>query len=257
MRRFVLAAVMFFIASPMFAAGPENLPKPVKKVEPAKTVKKKARSKELKLKTEEQKTLYAVGLVMARQLASFELTPEELRIVRLGLTDGIRGRKSRVDFTKYSKKSQELGIARRDAAGKKLEAKAADFIEAAAQVEGAVKTKSGVIFLSLREGTGVQPVETDTVKLDFRNTLIDGKEMDSTYKNGAPESAKANEFLKCMTEGVLLMKPGGKSRIVCPPDTALGKESFGLIPPNATLVYEVELLEIIKESNVNKGTKPE
>ena len=257
MRRFILAAVILLIAAPMFAAGPENLPKPVKKAEPVKSVKKRVKAKELKLRTEEQKTLYAVGLVMARQLASFELTPAELRIVRLGLTDGIRGRKSRVDFTKYSKKSQELGIARRDAAGKKLEAKAADFIEAAAQVPGAVKTKSGAIYLSLREGAGAQPVETDTVKLDFRNTLIDGKEMDNTYKNGAPESAKANEFLKCLTEGVLLMKTGGKARLVCPPDTALGKESFGLIPPNATLVYEVELLEIVKDSNVVKGAKPE
>jgi FKBP-type peptidyl-prolyl cis-trans isomerase FkpA len=70
--------------------------------------------------------------------------------------------------------------------------------------------------------------------------------MDNTYKRGAAEEDKLSHYIKCLVEGVQLMKPGGKARLVCPPETALGKEAFGLVPPNATLVYEVELLEVEK-----------
>lgn len=196
------------------------------------------------LKTEEQKTLYGVGLVIARQLEVFNLTPRELKLVKKGITDGVRGRKPRVDFAEYSKKSSELGIARRDAYGKKLEAKSEEFMKKAAGQQGAVKTSSGIIFLSSLAGQGNNPSETDKVKLHYRSTLIDGKEMDSSYKRGKPDEAPLNEFLKCLTEGVQMMKPGGKAKLVCPPETGFGKEGNGIIPPNATLVFDVELLGI-------------
>lgn len=196
------------------------------------------------LKTEEQKSLYGVGLVIARQLEVFNLTPKELRLVKRGITDGVLGRKQRVDFTEYSKKSQELGISRRDARGKRLEAKAASYLEEAGRQPGAVKTSSGLVYLPLREGEGGNPLEADTVKLHYRSALIDGKEMDSSYKRGKPDEAPLNEFLKCLTEGVKMMKPGGKARLVCPSESGFGKEGSGIIPPNATLVFDVELIEV-------------
>jgi FKBP-type peptidyl-prolyl cis-trans isomerase FkpA len=202
------------------------------------------------LKTEEQKTLYGVGLVIARQLSVFNLTPRELRLVNRGISDGVRGRKPRVDFAAYSKKSREMGIARRNAHGKQLERKAGAFMEKAGSKPGAVKTHSGLIYLPLLEGVGSSPVDTDIVKLHHRSTLIDGKEMDSSYKRGTPDEAPLNEFLKCLTEGVQMMKPGGKARLVCPPETGLGKEGSGIIPPDAVLVFEVELLEVKKNSDV-------
>jgi len=231
MRKLIAAAIIVCIASPVFAANP------------VKTPKQKQKAKVLRLKTEEQKTLYAVGLVLARQLESFNLTPTELRLVQHGLTDGVRGRKARLDFITYSKKSQEMGVARRDAHGKKLEKMAPQFIEKAAAEEGAVKTKSGAVYLTLKEGAGVPPTENEIVRLHFVSTLIDNREMDSTYKR-EPEEDQLNHYIKCLTEGVQLMKPGGKAKLVCPPETALGQKSFGLVPPNATLVYEVELLEV-------------
>lgn len=235
MRIFIIAVIIGCIASPVFAA------------KQAKTTKPRVKSYVLKLETEEQKTLYAVGQVMSSQLSAFDLTPAELRIVKLGLTDGTRGRKPKVDLTKYIKKSQEMGIVRRDAHGKKLEAKSAEFIAAAAAEEGALKSASGVVYLSIKEGTGQSPLETETVKLHYRSALLDDKEVDSTYKRGGPEEAQVNQFIKCLNEGVQLMKPGGRARIVCPPETALGKEGSGLVPPNATLVYDAELVEVVKE----------
>jgi FKBP-type peptidyl-prolyl cis-trans isomerase FkpA len=205
-----------------------------------------------KLKTEEDKTLYGVGLVIARQLAVFNLTPKELRLVRQGIYDGIKGRKPKVDFAVYSKKSVEMGLARRDAHGKKLEAKALEFLEEAEEEDGAVKTASGLVYLSRKEGEGKNPVETDKVKLHYRFTLVDGWEVDSSYKRGEPDVAELNNYFKCVIEGVQLMKPGGKAKLVCPPNLVNGKEGAGLIPPNATLLFEVELLEIMKPETEGK-----
>jgi FKBP-type peptidyl-prolyl cis-trans isomerase FkpA len=197
------------------------------------------------LKTEDQKTLYGVGLVIARQLAVFNLSPAELKLVQQGIVDGVKGRKPRVDFATYSKKSQEMGISRRDARGKMLEPVATEFIAKVAQEPGAVKTSSGLIYLSQRDGEGNTPTAVDKVKLHYRSTLVDGWEIDSTYKRGTPDEAPLNGYFKCMVEGVQLMKPGGRGRFVCPPELALGKDGVGIIPPNATLVFDVELLAVI------------
>ncbi len=218
MRKLVIATMIILTAAPAFAAG--------------------------KRMTEKQKTLYAVGLVIARQLAVFELTPAEYRYVRKGIRDGLRGKKPLVDFAEYSKKSQELGIARRDAHGKRLERKAKAFIEKAARQPGAVKTASGVVYQPLKEGTGSPPTDENSVKIDYTSTLVDGKEMVSTYKNGEPDEAVVKELMPCLATGVKMMKPGGRARLVCPPDTALKGEGYGVIPPNATLVFNVVLREV-------------
>lgn len=224
MKPFLTTLIIILFATPAFPAG--------------------------KLKTEEQKTLYGVGLVIARQLSVFNLTPRELKLVKRGITDGVLGRKQRVDFAEYSKKSQEMGVARRNAYGKQLVEKTGKFMDEAASQPGAVKTSSGLIYQPLLEGQGNSPGETDMVKLHYRSALIDGKEMDSSYKRGKPDEAPLNEFLKCLTEGVQMMKSGGKARLVCPAETGFGKEGSGIIPPNATLVFDVELIEVKKNSDV-------
>jgi FKBP-type peptidyl-prolyl cis-trans isomerase FkpA len=236
MQRIFIAALILVLALPAYAAKKKPVSKPL---------------------TEEQKAYYAIGLVLARQLEVFDLTPAELRIVKRGLSDATRGRKPKVDFAIYSKKSRELANARRDAHGKKLEGKAAAFIEEAAEEEGAEKSKSGVVYLALKEGAGERPAETETIKLHYRMLLIDGKEMDSTYKRGEPEEAKVSEYIKCLHEGVQLMRPGGRARLVCPPETALGKEGNGVIPANATIVYEVELVEVVGRNSEIKPDKAE
>ena len=221
MHRLIIAAIITLLAMPAFAAD-----------EPL---------------AEEQKVFYAIGLAMARQVAPFHLTPAELELVKQGLTDAVTDKTPLVDLNAYDKKVQELAAARQKAQGERLAAAAKDFVDKAAKEKGAVKTESGLIYLSLKEGSGPSPAANSKVKVHYRGTLVDGKEFDSSYKRGQPAEFPLNGVIKCWTEGVQKMKVGGKAKLVCPPAIAYGdKGAGGLIPPNATLVFEVELLEVKK-----------
>jgi len=121
-----------------------------------------------------------------------------------------------------------------------------DYLEKAAKEKGAVKTASGMVYTSLAEGKGDSPKATDVVKVNYRGTLVDGREFDSSYKRGKPLEFKLNNVISCWVEGVQMMKPGGKARLVCPPNLAYGENGSGeMILPGATLAFEVELLEIM------------
>lgn len=197
-------------------------------------------------KAEDQKTLYAVGQVMARQLAIFDLTPDELDYVLKGVKEGIAGKTPNFDIEPYKAKIQALAMARRAAQGERLAQKSKEFVEKAASEKGAVKTTSGLVYKSIKEGTGASPAATDKVKVNYRGTLVDGKEFDSSYAAGRPAEFGLNQVIKCWTEGVQKMKVGGKAQLVCPPELAYGEQGSGMIPANATLVFEVELLDILK-----------
>ena len=106
-------------------------------------------------------------------------------------------------------------------------------------------TKSGLIYQSLKEGSGASPAASDTVRVHYRGTLADGREFDSSYKRNEPTEFPLNRVIPCWTEGVQLMKPGGKARLTCPPAIAYGdRGAGGVIPPNATLQFEIELLSV-------------
>jgi FKBP-type peptidyl-prolyl cis-trans isomerase FkpA len=198
-------------------------------------------------KTEEEKTLYAIGLIVSRQLSVFNLTPAELEIVKQGITDAGTGRKAELELGAYQEKVQELARARRKAQGEKIAAANKDFLEQAARQEHAQKTASGLIYTSLQEGSGANPLPTDTVKVNYRGTLPDGKEFDSSFKRNKPFEFRLDGAIKCWSEGVQKMKVGGRARLVCPPEVAYGDAGAGdLILPGATLVFEVELLEAKK-----------
>jgi FKBP-type peptidyl-prolyl cis-trans isomerase FkpA len=116
---------------------------------------------------------------------------------------------------------------------------------AAAQAPAPVTTKSGLVYQSLKDGTGASPAATDTVKVHYRGTFPDGKEFDSSYKRGEPTEFPLNRVIPCWTEGVQMMKPGGKARLTCPAAIAYGERGAGgVIPPNATLQFEIELLSV-------------
>jgi FKBP-type peptidyl-prolyl cis-trans isomerase FkpA len=109
----------------------------------------------------------------------------------------------------------------------------------------AVTTPSGLVYQSLKEGTGASPKASDTVKVHYRGTLQDGKEFDSSYKRGEPIEFPLSGVIPCWTEGVQRMKPGGKAKLTCPPAIAYGaRGAGGVIPPNATLDFEVELISV-------------
>jgi FKBP-type peptidyl-prolyl cis-trans isomerase FkpA len=123
----------------------------------------------------------------------------------------------------------------------------ADFAEKAAKEPGAVKTASGLVYKSITDGKGPQPTAAATVKVNYEGTFIDGKVFDSSKKNGGPISFPLRRVIPCWTEGVQKMRVGGKARLVCPPGIAYGERGApGAIPPNSTLVFEVELLEIVE-----------
>ena len=121
----------------------------------------------------------------------------------------------------------------------------ADFADKAAKEPGAVKTASGLVYKSLVEGKGPQPTAAAKVLVNYEGTFIDGKVFDSSKRNGGPISFPLNRVIPCWTEGVQKMRVGGKARLVCPPSIAYGERGApGAIPPNSTLVFEVELLDI-------------
>lgn len=110
-----------------------------------------------------------------------------------------------------------------------------------------VKTDSGITITTLKEGTGPSPEKIDAVKVHYRGTLNDGKEFDSSYSRKQPAVFPLDRVIPCWTEGVQTMKVGGKVKLLCPPNLAYGNKGVGgLIPPDATLTFEVELLGIVK-----------
>jgi FKBP-type peptidyl-prolyl cis-trans isomerase FkpA len=124
---------------------------------------------------------------------------------------------------------------------------AADPLTAAAAEKGAVVTPSGLVYRALEEGKGDSPTPADTVRVHYRGRFPDGREFDSSYSRGQPASFPLNRVIRCWTEGVQRMKVGGKAKLTCPAAIAYGERGAGgVIPPNAILQFEVELLAITK-----------
>jgi FKBP-type peptidyl-prolyl cis-trans isomerase FkpA len=120
-----------------------------------------------------------------------------------------------------------------------------DAIDKAAKEKGAVKTASGMVYRSIKNGRGKSPSASSTVEVNYRGTLTNGKEFDSSYKRNQSIKFPLSGVIPCWTEGVQMMKVGGKARLVCPPELAYGSRGAGQdVPPNATLIFEVELLDI-------------
>jgi FKBP-type peptidyl-prolyl cis-trans isomerase FkpA/FKBP-type peptidyl-prolyl cis-trans isomerase FklB len=196
--------------------------------------------------TEEQKTLYALGVVLSRQaLGQFNLSEAELEMVKAGMTDGVLKRPEKVNVQEFMPKVQQLAQTRL-AAGAEVEKKAgADFQAKAAAEKGAEKTASGLVFSTIKAGNGASPKATDTVKVHYHGTLVDGTVFDSSVERKQPATFPLNRVVPCWTEGVQKMKVGEKARLVCPSSIAYGDNGAPpKIKPGATLVFEVELLGI-------------
>ncbi|MEW5847767.1 MAG: FKBP-type peptidyl-prolyl cis-trans isomerase [Myxococcota bacterium] len=197
------------------------------------------------LTTDHDKTLYALGQVLGRDISFFGLTKEELAVVQRGLVDAATGAKSEVEMETWGPKVNELARARKTARAEQEKTRAKEYLDKAAAEKGAERTASGLIYTELTAGTGAQPTAADTVKVHYRGTLVDGTEFDSSYKRGQPAEFPLGGVIKCWTEGVAKMKVGGKARLVCPSDIAYGdRGSPPTIPGGATLIFEVELLDV-------------
>jgi FKBP-type peptidyl-prolyl cis-trans isomerase FkpA len=193
--------------------------------------------------TDDEKTVYALGLSMYRSLGQFDLSADELTILKKALTDAAAG-KPAIELETWGPKIQALANSRSARIAEKQKALSAAFLSKAAAEPGAQKTESGMVYRELRPGTGASPKATDTVKVNYRGTLVDGTEFDSSYKRGEPAQFPLTGVIKCWTEGVQKMKIGGKSQLVCPADLAYGESGRPGIPGGATLIFEIELLQI-------------
>ena len=143
------------------------------------------------LKTDDQKTLYALGLVISQNLASFNLSPSDLDSVLAGVSDGVLKKESKVDVQTYAPKIQQLQASRAGASAA-VEKKAGQvFLDKAAAEKGATRTASGLIITTLKPGTGPSPKATDKVKVHYHGTLTDGTVFDSSVQRGEPIDAAA------------------------------------------------------------------
>jgi FKBP-type peptidyl-prolyl cis-trans isomerase FkpA/FKBP-type peptidyl-prolyl cis-trans isomerase FklB len=206
-----------------------------------------ARAAGPELKTDEDKTFYALGLALGPQLAAFNLSAAELDLVKAGMTDAVLGKDKKVELKDFMPKVQQLAQSRAAAMAAQEKKAGQAFLDKAAAEKGATKTASGLIYSEITPGKGEQPKATDKVKVHYKGTLTDGTVFDSSIDRGQPATFPLNGVIKCWTEGVQLMKVGGKSKLVCPSDIAYGDHgSPPKIKPGATLVFEVELLEIVQ-----------
>jgi len=198
------------------------------------------------LKTDDEKTVYAVGVAIHKSLETFSFTPAELELVVAGLRDAA-AKKPEVKLEEKQMAIQQLALARRSAAGAATSKLGEAYLEKAAKEPGAVKTASGLVYVPVKEGSGTAPKATDQVKVNYEGKLTDGKVFDASAKHGGPATFPLNGVIPCWTEGVQKMKVGGKARLVCPAIIAYGERGAGAdIPPGATLDFEVELVEIVK-----------
>ncbi|HUU74203.1 MAG TPA: FKBP-type peptidyl-prolyl cis-trans isomerase [Burkholderiales bacterium] len=196
--------------------------------------------------TDEQKTLYAIGIALSQQLQVFALSEEELEYIKAGIADGVMQRPMKVEMEVYGPKIKELADARVAVVSQRQAEASKEMIETAAAQPGAVTTESGAIVVPVTEGSGPMPKASDTVKVHYHGTLTDGTVFDSSVERGTPATFPLANVIKCWTEGVQKIKVGGKSRLVCPADVAYGDRGAPPnIKPGATLLFEVELLEIV------------
>ena len=199
-------------------------------------------------KTEDDKTLYALGMIIGRNLGDFNLTPRELDVVKAGMTDMVQKKKLAVELETYGPKVDAFHQKRRQDRGAAEKQKGQAAVEGAAREPGAVRTPSGAIVRTVKPGTGEVPQPTDKVKVNYTGKLLDGTVFDTSKKpGGQPATFPLNGVIKCWTEGVGRMKVGETAVLTCPADIAYGEAGQGgRIPPGATLVFEVDLLGIEK-----------
>ncbi len=198
-----------------------------------------------KLKTEEEKTMYALGVAMSQNLAPLSLTAAEIELVKAGFADGVANKKPKVDMKTFGPKVNEFAKARVAttlAAEKQL---SQAFLDKAAAGPGADKKPSGLIYTELKAGDGRQPKPSDMVKVNYTGTLRDGTVFDSSAQRGQPGEFAVHGVIPCWAEALQLMKEHGTAKIVCPPELAYGdKGAPPRIKPGAALAFEIELLEV-------------
>jgi|TARA_B110000305_G_scaffold224827_1_gene270762 FKBP-type peptidyl-prolyl cis-trans isomerase len=208
---------------------------------------KEAVTADVALETEDQKTLYAIGMIISNQLQPFALSEEELAPIVQGIMDGISGLDAKVDMATYEARINEMLSDRSAIVAAKEATVSESYLKQFDSDESIVKTESGALVKMVEEGTGDIPTASDTVMVHYEGSLIDGTVFDSSLQRGSPATFPLSGVIACWTEGLQKMKVGGKAQLICPADTAYGDRGMPpKIGPGATLIFEVNLLEIKK-----------
>ena len=231
-----LAVVLTVIAAMVWAADKSD--------EPAGQV----NTTKIALNTDIDKTSYALGVQIGKQLKGAEVNVD---VLKQGLSDQMAGRElamSDEDCQKelqvFSRMMQQKQMAERDALGQKNIQEGKVFLEANAKKEGIVTLPSGLQYQIITQGTGPKPTAKDQVTVQYKGTFIDGTEFDSSYKRGKPATFPLDGVIKGWTEGLQLLNEGGKMKLFVPSDLGYGPSGRGNIEPSKTLIFEVELLKV-------------
>jgi len=211
---------------------------------------------ETELKDQKDKISYRIGLDIGATLKR-QLIDVDAQILNDGIQDGLSGKKPGLTENQMkevmSKAREDMSsslAAARKAAGERNAVEGPKFLAENKTKEGVKTTASGLQYKVLSEGTGPTPKETDTVAVNFTGKSIDGKEFESTYRIGRPEELPVNRMIKGWREGFQLVKVGSKFQLFVPADLAYGKNGAGPVAPNATLIFEMELLGIVPSGKV-------
>ncbi len=194
--------------------------------------------------TDDERIIYALGLSIYQSISQFDLSPREVDLVKQALSDAA-AKKPAEDLNTWGPRIQGLAQARAGRVAEQEKTASNAYLQKAAAEPGAVKTPSGLVYRELRAGTGTSPKPTDTVKVNYRGTLVNGTEFDSSYSRNQPAEFPLNHVIPCWTEGLQMMKVGGKAILACPSDLAYGDQGRPSIPGGAALIFEIELLDIV------------
>ncbi len=206
--------------------------------------------------SEDEKVLYTLGMLLGRNLEPFGLNEQELNFVIQGFTDKAKNGKTVVDMEAYQGKVREWHGKRMKQIFESTQKESAAFLDKVAKEKGSVKLASGLVYQTITEGKGDTPKATDRVKVHYHGTLPNGTVFDSSVERKEPAVFGLNQVIKCWTEGVQKIKVGGKAKLFCPSDLAYGEAgSPPKIAPGAALVFEVELLDIVKDTPKHEEAK--
>lgn len=236
-----IALISLLLAAPAAAADAPKADAPkaeAKKAAPAKEA----------YKTDDERSIYTYGFLMGRNLAPFNLSAAEVKVIQAGLSDAVLGAAPKVDVRFYQPRIQELVTKRIEAASAKEKEKGRAYTEKFVKEQKPQAIPGGGWYLETKAGDGPSPSPTATVKAHYRGTLVDGTEFDSSYSRNAPyEFSLTGGVIQCWLKAFPLIKTGGKGKLVCPAEVAYKDEARPpLIKPGATLLFDVELVEIVK-----------
>lgn len=238
----LVLAGMAFAADSAPAAAPKAAPKTAN-TQPAAT--QGAAAKPGSTDPQQDKALYALGVLLSRNLETFQLSEAEFAHVKAGIVNGFHNKPEAASAEASLPQIQALQRTRVLALSAREKEAGQAYLDKAASTPGATKTGSGLLYIPVSAGTGPTPERTDRVKVNYEGRLIDGTVFDSSAQHGQAATLAVGSIIPCWTEALQLMKVGGKSRIVCPAALAYGDRGAPpKIKPGASLVFDIELVSI-------------